>query len=360
MASIAKRPDGRWRARYRDQDGREHAKHFARKVEAQRWLDEVTASVVTGSYVDPKAGRMTLAEYSAAWQAGHIGRPATAQIVDNALRVHVLPALGDRQLASLRRSDIQGFVRALSDGLAPGSVRNVYDVLNRVLEAAVHDRVIMHSPCTRISVPPMPDGEIVPPTALVVQALAAAIEPRYRGLVVLLAGSGLRIGEALGLEVRDVDFLRKTVRVERQRLQTGLLGPPKTSKSLRTVPVGQVVVDELAVHLSSYGGGDELFTNPLGRPLNYQAWKKAWGKANEIVGVNYDTHDLRHFTASALISGGASVKQVQTVLGHSSAAITLRVYSHLWPGDEDRTRAVMDAALSPLADYVRTEAASEG
>jgi integrase len=67
---------------------------------------------------------------------------------------------------------------------------------------------------------------------------------------------------------------------------------------------------------------------------------------------------LRHFTASALIAGGASVKQVQTVLGHSSAAITLKVYAHLWPGDEDRIRVVMDAALSALADQVRTRASS--
>ena len=70
------------------------------------------------------------------------------------------------------------------------------------------------------------------------------------------------------------------------------------------------------------------------------------------------SHGFRHFFASALISGGASVKQVQTVLGHASAVITLRTYAHLWPGDEDRTRDVMDAALSPLADSLRTEAAS--
>jgi len=61
-----------------------------------------------------------------------------------------------------------------------------------------------------------------------------------------------------------------------------------------------------------------------------------------------DTHDLRHAFASALISGGASVKQVQTVLGHANAAITLRVYSHLWPGDEDRTRSIADAAFNVL------------
>ena len=80
--------------------------------------------------------------------------------------------------------------------------------------------------------------------------------------------------------------------------------------------------------------------------------------AGERAGVEVGSHGLRHFAASALISGGASVKQVQTFLGHSSAVITLRTYAHLFPGDEDRTRNVLDAALSPFADSLRTEAAS--
>ena len=71
--------------------------------------------------------------------------------------------------------------------------------------------------------------------------------------------------------------------------------------------------------------------------------------------VDLSTHDLRHFFASALIVGGASVKQVQAVLGHSNAMITLRTYAHLWPGDDDRTRSVMDDALARLADQVRTK-----
>ena len=81
-------------------------------------------------------------------------------------------------------------------------------------------------------------------------------------------------------------------------------------------------------------------------------------EAAEKADASVTSHGFRHFFASALIAGGASVKQVQTVLGHASAVITLRTYAHLWPGDEDRTRDVMDAALSPLADSLRTEAAS--
>lgn len=359
MASIQKRPDGQWRARYRDETGREHARHFARKIDAQRWVDGVTASVVRGDYVDPRAGAVTLAEYAGRWQASHVSRDNTARIADNALRVHVLPVLGDRSLSTLRRSDVQGLMRALSDHLAPRTLRNVHDTLKRVLATAVDDRIIAHSPCTRIVLPSVPDLEVEAPTAEQVHALVAAIDPRFRGLVVLLAGSGLRIGEALGLQVADVDFLRRTVRVERQRLQDKTIGPTKTGKSTRTVPLGTVVVDELAAHLANYRAGEWLFTTELGQPLNYRHWRIEWARAQKTAGLVVKTHSLRHFTASALIAGGASVKSVQTVLGHSSAAITLRVYSHLWPGDEDRTRSVMDAALTAPADQVRTETGSQ-
>lgn len=126
--------------------------------------------------------------------------------------------------------------------------------------------------------------------------------------------------------------------------------------------MGQVVIDALTAHLGEYPGSEEaLFVDELGRPLTYRRWKGLWRTAAAAAGVDATSHDLRHFAASALISGGASVKQVQTFLGHSSAVITLRTYAHLFPGDEDRTRNVLDAALSPagaLADRMRTEAAS--
>lgn len=103
-----------------------------------------------------------------------------------------------------------------------------------------------------------------------------------------------------------------------------------------------------------------LFVDELGEPLHYWRWKRLLAAASSAASVDVTAHDFRHFAASALISGGASVKQVQTFLGHASAVITLRTYAHLFPGDEDRTRNVLDAALSPLADSSRTEAASNG
>ncbi|GAB3663535.1 site-specific integrase [Nocardioides korecus] len=360
MASIAKRPDGRWRARYRDDAGREHSRHFARKVDGQRWLDQVTAAVVRGDYVDPRAGRVTVAAYAAQWQAVQVSSEGTRRIVDNALRLHLLPALGAASIAGVRATAVQGFVRELeAKGLSAGSVRNIYDVTAQVFAAAVEDRVISASPCRRIRLPRGDGAEVIPPTVEEVAAVADAMGERWRAVVVLLAGSGLRIGELRGLEVGDVDFLRRTIRVERQRTQANVVASLKSKASRRTVPVGQVVLDELAGHLTAYGSGDALFVDEFGDPLHYSRWKRLLAAATEEAGVDVTAHGFRHFFASALIAGGASVKQVQTVLGHASAVITLRTYAHLWPGDEDRTRSVMDAALSPLADSLRTEAASD-
>lgn len=110
-------------------------------------------------------------------------------------------------------------------------MRNVYDVLVRVMTAAVDDKVIASSPCRRITLPAMPDEEVTPPTVEHVEAMARVMPQYIRAAVVTLAGSGLRIGELLGLKVPDIDFKAGTIRVERQRLQSGKIGPPKTTKS---------------------------------------------------------------------------------------------------------------------------------
>ncbi len=360
MASIKQRPDGRWRARYRDADGKEHARHFPRKVDAQGWLDQITTAVVTGQYVDPKAGKKTVRAFADVWEANQIGADNTLALIDNALRLHILPALGDKPMVSVVRGDIQAVVKGWSEEYAPGTVRNYYDVLARLFAAAVDDKLLTSSPCKKIGLPPLSETEVIPPTVEEVTRIVDAMPARYRAAAILLAGSGLRIGELLALMVTDVHFPFKTIRVERQRLQSGLIGAPK-SRRTRNVPVGDVVLDALKEHLISYPSDEWLFVTESGEPTMYRDWQKAWkpartkAKCPEVV-----THDLRHFFASALIAGGASVKQVQVVLGHSSPMITLRVYAHLWPGDDDRTRAVIDSTLNGLRTVCGLQEVEEG
>lgn len=88
MASIGKRGN-RWFARYRDNTGREHARRFDRKIDAQRWLDEATAALVTHQFVDPRAGRTTVAEYARRWAAGRPHKPKTAERTESIIRTHI-------------------------------------------------------------------------------------------------------------------------------------------------------------------------------------------------------------------------------------------------------------------------------
>lgn len=363
MASVAKRADGRWRARYRDASGRERARHFVRKVDAQAWLDSVTASVVRGDYVDPVAGRRTFADYAAEWASVQVHRPTTRAQVETHLRRHVLPVFGDRPLASVRPSEVQAWVRGRTDVLEPSTVQVVYRFVSAIFKAAVADRLIPSSPCVGVRLPKVEPRQVRPLATEAVERLAAAVPAPYRALVVLAAGTGVRQGEAFGLEVRHVDFLRRQLRVEQQLvlLPGGppVVGPPKTQASYRTIPLPQVVLDELAAHLVAFPVGPSglLFTTDSGEPIRRTAFSRAvWTRAVRAAGLPTGTgfHDLRHFYASLLIRHGESVKVVQARLGHASAAETLDTYSHLWPDSEDRTREAVDLVLGALADCVRT------
>lgn len=363
MASVKSRnPSGKgppYRARYRDHAGKEHERYFDREREAYTWLEQVSADIQTGRYVDPKAGRITLATYAQTWEKNRVGGEAQARIVDNALRLHIVPRHGPRPLDTLRRSDVQGLVKALSLELAPRSVLNVYDVLARLLADAVRDRLIPETPCRDIALPSEPDEELVVPTLEEIAQLAGEVPARYRALSLLLAGSGLRIGEALGLQSpKDLILLKRHLHVRRQRLQSGALAPPKTPRSRRTLLIAPWLVETLAEHLARYPAHPDgfLFTTSRGNPLMYGAWRSVWTTSRANLDLEHiSNHDLRHAYASALISGGASVKQVQTALGHESPAITLRTYTHLWPGDEDRTAAIIETAMAALAPVSRGE-----
>jgi integrase len=124
---------------------------------------------------------------------------------------------------------------------------------------------------------------------------------------------------------------------------------------MRTIPVPQVVLDELARHLEQFpAGADRLvFTDSKGDPIRRNALGHLWRRAAARAGVEgFTPHGLRHYAASVLIEHGASVKAVQRHLGHSSATTTLDVYAHLWPDSEDITRRALDAGLAPIVSPV--------
>ena len=359
MASIAKRPDGRWRARYRDEAGREHARHFARKVDAQRWLDEVTASVVTGQYVAPKAGRITFRAYAEAWRAVQVFRPSTAALVELALRRRVYPVIGSKPLEAISPTDIQALVSRLSSNYAPRTVAVTYSYVSSVFKAAVRDRRLARTPCDQIRLPEIEPSKVEPLSTATVLAIAEAMPAHLRAAVILAAGTGLRQGEVFGLTLDRVDFLRRQVTVDRQLADSkGEFSPPKTRSSVRTIPLPSSVAIELAQHVAAQGVTEGfIFRSGRGAPLTRSSFGEAWRRAVAEAGApGVVFHELRHFYASLLIRHGESVKTVQARLGHKNAEETLNTYAHLWPDSDDRTREAVDVALANPADSLRTKA----
>lgn len=351
MATVEKDPTRRrtpYVVRWRDESGRQRKRGFARKVDADRYRAEVEHKLNTGEYVDPSAGRITFEAYAEQWRAMQPHRPNTAARTRSQLASHVYPVLGKRPLAQIRASELQAFVTGLP--LSPGSVRPVWATVRAIFAAAVRDRRIPFDPCDRIKLPELPRRQIVPLTVEQLGQLAAAMPDRYRALVTVGAGTGLRQGELFGLQVADVDFLRRTLTVERQVQPVTGGGvepcPLKNRASYRTIPVGRVVVDTLAAHLAAYPatGTAYVFRDDQGRPLHRNRFNRhVWAPARQAAGLpDVTCHDLRHFYASALIRAGLSVKVVSTRLGHANAAMTLNTYAHLWPDDEDRTRQAID------------------
>lgn len=360
MASVERRTrDGRvsWQARWRDPAGVQRKRTFARRVDADRFLVSVAHGMLSGSYVDPAAGRVTFGDYAETWRCVQVHRPSTRVLVEAMLRRHAYPTFGERQLRSIRPSEVQAWVRGLP--LQPATAEVCYRYVAGIFRAAVADRLLTSTPCVGVKLPRREPKLVEPLSTDQVESMIEAVPARYRALVVLAAGTGLRQGEAFGLEVGRVDFLRRTLRIDQQLVllpgAPPVLSPPKTTASYRTVPLPQVVVDALAAHLASYPSAGLVFVDGVGRALrrtsfSARVWRPAARTAGLPAGAGF--HALRHYYASLLIRHGESVKVVQLRLGHASAAETLDTYAHLWPDSEDRTREAVDVVLGAAVPAV--------
>lgn len=351
--NIAKRANGKWRARYRDESGKEHSRHFDRKIDAQQWLDAVTSAVVTGTYADPQAGRITFAAFFGEWSARQVWAPGT--VLAMSLAARSVPFAG-KPMKQVRRSDVETWIKQMNAaGLAPGTIKTRYVNVRSVFRAAVKDRVIGTDPTDAVRLPRgrRPDIAMSIPTPEDVGQLMAVADERFQPFIALCAFAGLRLGEAAGVQLGDVDFLRKSLKVSRQvqRVNGGAIDvrAPKY-RSERVVYLADSLVTVLAKHVAAHGttGNDRwLFAGDGDGPPHQNTvsywWRKTLRDA-ELSGIKL--HDLRHFYASGLIAAGCDVVTVQRSLGHSKATTTLNTYAHLWPTAEDRTRKAAESIMS--------------
>lgn len=385
LGTVYQLPTGRWRAQF-SQDGQQVRRNFATEKLARQWLATAYADRERGTYVDPRGGRITVRDYAEGWRAALIHRPATAAAYEGIFRRHVYPYLGDRSLRSVMPSHVQSWVRWMRSertvdfgkgpvvlpALADATVCVYHGIVAAMFIDAVQNKVLAHSPCAHTKLPEPDGGKVVPLSLEQVAAIHEAMPDHLAATVILAAGTGLRVGEVLGLTKDRVDFLRRKVTVDRQ-LKTvqganvRYLGPAKTKASMREVPMPKVVADVLAAHMKVYppavvrmpvGGPSQpeaecafLFTTKDGRShVGRTTFALAFRAAADAVGVTDGFHALRHHYASLLIEAGVSIKVVQERLGHATAAETLDTYGHLFPSAEDKTRQAVDDAWSVMLD----------
>ena len=402
MGHIIKTPAGTYRANWRDGTGRQKAKTFRTKKDAAAFLAATETALHRGSYVDPHAGRIRFGDYATRWLATRNDEITTAARDRSIMRTHVLPQWGSVPIGRIDHLSVQGWVTDLGSRVAPATVTQCLRLAAGVLRTAVRDHLIGTNPCDGVKVPRSRRtgvcDQTISPAALRCRLLPA-IPDRYRALVAVAGGAGLRWGEGVGLRWDAIDLPGQELHVVRVAVEVAghvTAKPyPKTRAGRRTIPLPDFVLDALTWHRACFppGPAGEVFTNTTGGPLRRtlfraRVWRPALvvagllGRVDRLAKYKYRAvwpdpaglehsaeftterdavahvakmaagglrfHDLRHSYATWLVSNGAPINDVQAVMGHERASTTLDRYTHHSPDRGARLRKLFADGLLTL------------
>lgn len=348
---------------------------FRTKADAQAHLNRILPQVQDGTWTPPT--KETLAAFLDRWLRDYASnvRATTLASYTMIARKHLVPALGQIPLTGLRPPILQGyFTKKLEQGLSTTTVRHHAMLLHRVLQTAVREGALTQNPADRVDVPRNRAIEMrtmdEERTRLFL-AEAKRSSPFYP-LFLTATLTGMRMGELLGLAWKHCNLTLGTAAVvqtaywlygskkkgEATRL---LLAEPKSKQSRRAVPLFPEIVDELRALRAKqdenrrllgdcYHDHDLAFCQANGTPLHPSDVRKEFHRVLKRAGLpRIRFHDLRHGAASLWLQRGVHPKVVQELLGHSTAAFTLQVYSHVLPGLKEQ--AIRDVASRLLGAH---------
>lgn len=373
MAWTRKLKSGKHQGQYRGQDGKVRSAGVWNTE--RRALNEAAAKEsgarLTTAPVD--AETITWGQWEPRWQAARKVAVSTARHDEGRLRLYVRPRWGGVPLVEITRHDVQAWVTSLSETLAPSSVEKTYRLLSAGLRSAVAARILPSSPCIKITLPKITRELERVLSAEEEAAILWGLGEQDRLAVSLMVGTGLRLGEALGLHWDHVDLLRGVIYV-RWSYTAPVMKPPKSFER-RQVPISKQLVKTLEEELRVHGAGEPpdldygkgrkpergLVLRPMRdlagldprRPADAESLRTRWELAVKLARVQGEAipharlHDLRHTYASRLVQSGVPLATLRDLLGHQSITTTER-YAHLADTQHDAVRAALDGFAARL------------
>ena len=361
--SARERADGRWEVR-QTVEGHRISGYGATAADALRDFESKRNRHVQGLPLTD--ARVPFRDVVEQWRVHSLPTlplsPKTRRLYGDRARMHIAnSSLGGVSLAALRAGHIERWVVQSRDGgAAASSIRTDYAVLTHIFRAAMRDGLIAASPLVGVPRPAKAGREVTYMRPEQVQALLAAVShSRHAPAILLIAATGMRRGEGLALRWSDVNFERGTIRVAGTIDEKLVRQEWTKSKRNRVIPVGRGVLNLLRdvrrqqIVEQKVAGAD--WSNTMGLVFT-TATGTAYGPRNvlrtvqnaatrlglpETVGV----HTLRHSAATALLEGGAHIKNVSSILGHSSAQVTLDFYAHV---HDEQQRAALDSLTGTM------------
>ncbi len=357
--SVYRRKDGRWVAAIPLEDGKKKFIYCKKQSEALKALQLATQAKIQGTLI--AIGDQTLHAFLTSWlqdTAQHVVREKTYIGYRQLIELHVLPLLGKVKLQKLGPQHLQRLYNTKrEEGYSPQTVQHIHRLLHRALKDAVRWNLIPRNVCDLVDTPRVPKKEmqaLTPEQAQ--QFLDAARDDPLEALYVLALNTGMREGELLALQWKDIDFTRGKLQVKRKIMRLPkkgfVISEPKTARSRRSIPLAPLTLEALQRHrLRQYEQRQEagplwdeqdlVFCNSVGRPIEVgnmlrRSFRPLLAKAG-LPQIRF--HDVRHSCATLLLTMEVHPKVVQERLGHSQISVTLDMYSHVLPTlQEDATR----------------------
>jgi integrase len=268
-------------------------------------------------------------------------KKTTANYYQKLLRAHIIPAFGDREITGIGRYDVELFLAQQSDKYARNTLRGMRVALGRVLSWAVVCDWLAKNPCSGVR---LPTGRkrivrtVLKPEQVV--SIAQRLREPYSTLVLFLAVTGLRIGEAIG--IKWADFEKDVLHVPR-RIYEGETDTTKTDDSDRKLPIPAPLLERM----KTLGGQEWVFRSRESTPINPgNALKRYIRPVAKELGIRLGGwHDFRHTLTTGLLRSGVSPKVVSEILGHADVQVTLDVYDH---PEIENFRAPLEAVANQL------------